>query len=162
MKEDSPMPERRTYHKPTKIELEKRVTATADLLACGVRQGDIKRVISQRFDVSPRSVERYLRRAREILIEETGEDKELHRGKALDVYRSVLRDVGSSHSERMAAQGRIDRILGLEYQFDHAQKHEHKHAISVQVMESVRANPKARLQMLEALNDIEIPEFTLG
>ena len=154
----SALPERKrkTYHKPTRQELQKRVTATCDLLAHGVRTGDIKRVISSRFATSPRSVERYLRRAREILIQETGEDKELHRGRSLDVYRSILRDGDATHSERLAAQGRIDRILGLEYQFDHATEHEHKHTISIRVMEAVRSQPEARAGMLKALEQIEL------
>ena len=142
--------------RPTQEEREKRIKATATLLSNGVRQGDIKKLIAQRFDVSPRSVERYLRQARVVLIEELGEgDTQLHRSRALDVYRSVLRDEDASHHERMNAQTRIDKILGLEHQFTPAAvKHEHSHKVSIKLMEQVRKQPKLRNRLMSVLNDL--------
>ena len=142
--------------RPTEKEREQRITATAELLARGVRQGDIKRVIAQRFDCSPRSVERYLRHARAVLIEEPDEgDTQIHRARSLDVYRSVLRDQEATHHERTNAQTRIDRILGLEHQFTPATvQHEHNHKVSVKLMEDIRKQPKLRNRLLAVLDDL--------
>lgn len=141
--------------RPTQAERERRIKATADLLSNGVRQGDIKRVIAQRFDVSPRSVERYLRQARAVLIDELGEgDTDLHRARSLDTYRRILRE-SDNDGHILAAQGRIDRILGLEHQFTPATvKHEHQHAVSIKLMEQVRKQPKLRNRLMSVLNDL--------
>ena len=143
------------FVRPTKAEREKRITATAELLARGVRKGDIRRVIAARFDCAPRSVDRYLRCARAMLIEELDEgDTACHRARALDVYRSILRTTASDR-DRLQAQARIDKILGLEHQFTPATvQHEHKHKVSVELMESIRKEPKLRNRMLSVLDDL--------
>ena len=143
------------FVRPTKAEREKRITATAELLARGVRKGDIRRVIAARFACAPRSVDRYLRCARAMLIEELDEgDTACHRARALDVYRSIQRTTDSDR-DRLQAQARIDKILGLEHQFTPATvQHEHKHKVSVELMESIRKEPKLRNRMLSVLDDL--------
>ena len=101
--------------RPTRKEHDERVAICADMLARGFRNGAIKRRVAAFFDCSPRSVERYLRRARDRLVEELNEgDREEHRARALDQYRMLLRDDGTTPVVRLKAQERIDKILGLE------------------------------------------------
>ena len=142
--------------RPTEKERERRIGATAELLARGVRKGDICRVIAARFDCSPRSVDRYLRHARANLIAELDEgDTQIHRARSLDVYRSVLRDQEASHHERLNAQTRIDKILGLEHQFTPLTvKHEHQHKVSVKLMEAVRKKPALRNRLMAVLDEL--------
>ena len=143
------------FVRPTQAESEKRVKATADLLSSGVRQTQIKALIAQRFDVSPRSVERYLRQARAMLIEELGEgDTKLHRSRSLDQYRQIMQDTDQD-SIRVQCQPRIDKLLGLEHQFSPlAVKHEHNHQVSIKLMEQVRKQPKLRNRLMSVLNDL--------
>lgn len=101
--------------RPSRKEHDERVAVCADMLARGFRNGAIKRRVAAFYSCSPRSVERYLRRARDRLVEELNEgDRETHRARALDQYRMLLRDDNSSAVVRLKAQERIDRILGLE------------------------------------------------
>lgn len=101
--------------RPTRKEHDERVAVCADMLARGFRNGAIKRRVAAFYSCSPRSVERYLRRARDRLVEELNEgDRETHRARSLDQYRMLLRDDSSSAVVRLKAQERIDRILGLE------------------------------------------------
>ena len=101
--------------RPSRKEHDERVAVCADMLARGFRNGAIKRRVAAFYSCSPRSVERYLRRARDRLVEELNEgDRETHRARSLDQYRMLLRDDNSSAVVRLKAQERIDRILGLE------------------------------------------------
>jgi len=102
--------------RPTRKEHDERVAVCADMLARGFRNGAIKRRVAAFYGCSPRSVERYLRRARDRLCEELdGEGgREEHRARSLDQYRMLLRDDGTTPVVRLKAQERIDKILGLE------------------------------------------------
>lgn len=141
------------FIRPTQAEREKRIKATADLLASGVRKEDIKRCIAHRFSVSPRSVERYLRQAQAVLIGELSEGpQELHKARSLQTYRAILQDTDDEKTA-ILCQTRIDKILGLEHQFTPATvKHEHQHAVSVKLMEQVRKEPKLRNSLMEVLD----------
>ena len=101
--------------RPTRKEHDERVAVCADMLARGFRNGAIKRRVAAFYDISPRTVERYLRRARDRLVEELEEGgRDEHRARSLDQYRMLLRDDGTTPVIRLKAQERIDKILGLE------------------------------------------------
>jgi len=101
--------------KPTKIEHQKRVRMCVELLSRGFRDGEIKREVSNRYDCSPRTVERYLRRARDELADELGASRAEHKARSLDQYRAILRNPGGTPPALLIkAQERIDKLLGLE------------------------------------------------
>jgi hypothetical protein len=104
----------RPYHKPTRAEQEDRVAFTAFLLSRYAHKGEIKRLLKARFGVSARTCERLLARAREVLLKATGAPPEEHRLQSYSFYVSVLRDPAATLRERMLAQKRIDKLLGLE------------------------------------------------
>jgi len=95
-------------------EQDERIRLVADLLALGYFKAQIKQTVISRYGVTARTAERYLSRAREMLREYTEEDIEDHRGKALKVYWGVVRDPAATPMEKVRAQQRIDKILGLE------------------------------------------------
>lgn len=105
--------------KPTQAELEERIEFTAKLLAARYFKGDIKRALVARYSVDARTCERYLSRARELLIEWSGKSKDEHRNDALAFYESIIRS-DASPADRMTAQGRIDKLLGLEAPQQHS------------------------------------------
>lgn len=95
-------------------ELEVRVDYTLKLLTEGRRKSEIKKIFRQRYNVTARTVENYLSRARQILLTELKAEREEHTGRSLSVYRSILSDPKAKIKDRLAAQRRIDRLLGLE------------------------------------------------
>jgi hypothetical protein len=105
---------KKPYHRPTRADQEERCAFTAFLLSRYARKGEIKSLLKARFGVSARTCERLLARARELLLEGTGASPEEHRLRAFSFYVSVIRDPASTLRERMLAQKRIDKLLGLE------------------------------------------------
>jgi hypothetical protein len=104
----------RPYHKPTRAEQEERATFTAFLLSRYAHKGEIKRLLQARFGVSARSCERYLARARELLLAGSGAPLEEHRLQSYNFYVSVIRDPQATLREKLIAQKRLDKLLGLE------------------------------------------------
>ena len=99
--------------RPTRDELEERITFTSTLLARRLYKGEIKAILKKKYGVTARSCERYLARARQRLIRRTGRSAEVHRGESVGFYESIIRNPESTLREKMSAQERIDFILGL-------------------------------------------------
>ena len=119
-------------HRCTEREAEERTQLVVDLMSLGYHDGQIKRTVSGRYNVSPRSTEIYLGRARQVLRETAEGEPQEHRGRSLNVYAKVVRDPTATNFERIKAQSRIDKILGLEA----PQRIEHSGGITVdQAME---------------------------
>lgn len=95
-------------------ELEARVAVTVELLSQGVRKSQIKRILVNRYQVSARTCENYLSRAREELLTDLREERDEHRGTALATYRALLRNPNAKVKDKILAQQRIDKLLGLE------------------------------------------------
>ena len=142
------------FHRPTKAEREKRIAATADLLSHGLRRHQIMALIAQKFDCSPRSVERYLRHGQDLLRKELDAgDQEDWKARSVDVYRQLLKS--DDERVRLQAQTRLDKIIGTEHQFTPIpQEHTHNHQVSVKIMEEVRKKPELRNRMLGILKDL--------
>lgn len=97
-------------------ELERRILLVADLLAQGVRKGEIKRRVREQIaDVSHVTIERYISRAREILRDDILATTEEHLAESIAYYRGVLADPKARVDQRLAARARMDRLLGLEH-----------------------------------------------
>lgn len=92
-------------------EHEKRVSMAMYLLSNGARPGEVKRQLSAMFNVSPRSVERYMTRAREELVKMAGaEDQEELKGRLVFVCFRCIRDSNATWKEKLMA---IDRICNM-------------------------------------------------
>lgn len=84
------------------------------LLGKGAYDGEVKTVVAARYGISRRTVERYLRRAREEMRAEIGRDKPDLQAESLEVYRSILMDEDAKPIEKIKARERMDKLLGLE------------------------------------------------
>lgn len=104
----------RTNDKPTRMQLEDRVERTRQLLAEGNRKHVIKKVLKQAYGVSAATCERYLRRARDLILEETGKPASEHRADAFAFYETLKADKSLPAIVRLKAQERVDKLLALE------------------------------------------------
>lgn len=102
------------HSRSTDEEIEERIQFTLGLLAQGFFKSTIKKMVREKFgDVDARTVEFYLSRSREILVEALRQDRESHKSSALGFYQSVLTDPEVKIGDKIRAQSRIDFILGL-------------------------------------------------
>lgn len=111
------MKERKTYHKPTKDELNHRIEMATYFLARRINKGEIKRIMMARFNVTHSCVERYLHRARANLISRLGVSSEDNTVSSLAFYESIVTDPKTSVQHKMLAQEKIDWVLGVGPQF---------------------------------------------
>lgn len=94
-------------------ELDDRIRVTAQLLGKGLYKGQIKKALREKYGVEERTIETYLARAREILLEDLNQTRDVHKSGALAFYKSVITDSNSTIGNKINAQKRIDFILGL-------------------------------------------------
>jgi len=111
-----PIPQR-DRKKPTEKEKQERIEVAYKLLSRGKRPAQITEAMEKRFGCSRQTVRRiYLTRAREMQLEALRETKGVQVGKSLAFYLSMLEDSNVSARDRLKAQERIDKLLGLEAQ----------------------------------------------
>lgn len=103
------------------VVVEENIEFVADLIMVGTRKHEIMRVIRLWIGpgpngelVTPQTIEKLLSLARESLVEATSLTRREHRAAALDFYKSILRNPEAAVRDRLAAQKRIDKLLGLE------------------------------------------------
>lgn len=104
---------RKKLQSTTRLKREKILSTVTRMLNAGIYPGDIKRVVSKDNELSPRTIEGYLRRAREAKLAETGKPVEEHRSDSFAFYRSVVADPKATARDKIRAQQSIDRLLGL-------------------------------------------------
>ncbi|WP_417390336.1 hypothetical protein [Gimesia sp.] len=75
---------------------------------------EIKTAIAGEFQLSRRSVERYITRARSEMLNEVEQSLEHHRADSFYFYRSVIDSPKATERDRLRARERIDRLLGLD------------------------------------------------
>src|SRR5690242_6202438 len=97
-----------------RAEEDSRVAYTVHLLSRSLRKGEVKHLLRVRYGVSARTCERLLARARARLREQTGASPDEHRADAFAFYTSVIRDPDASLRDKLLAQKRIDKLLGVE------------------------------------------------
>jgi hypothetical protein len=107
-------PAAKPYRKTTNAELEERVTFVARLLSNGLFKSQIKKLIREKYGVCTRTAEEYIGKARKELRKRFGKDKKGHQTDSYSMYRSVVADPNNLVSDRLKAQERIDKLLGLE------------------------------------------------
>lgn len=87
-----------------------------DLLAKGMRKGEIKNAIREALEPNPphhRTIETVITEAKRRIRENTGRSKDEHLSEGLEFYRSLLRSDHVSPSAKINARTRIDQLLGL-------------------------------------------------
>lgn len=108
---------RRKYHRAPPEEREERVQMVCGLLTRGVQKSLIKSAFRGKYgDISPRHMEVYISEARSRLREQVGVPVEELRGAAYALYCSVLQNEKATINQKLLAQERIDKLLGLELQ----------------------------------------------
>lgn len=90
------------------------VQAVKQLLSQGKHPSDIKRAINREYELSPRSVERYITRARREMIDHLEAPTNQLRSESFVFYLTIINDSRSSQRERLRARERIDKLLGLD------------------------------------------------
>jgi hypothetical protein len=99
--------------KPSQEELEERYRVTAQLLAKGLYKGQVKKALGAKYGIESRAAEDYIARAREILLAELNQARDIHKSDALAFYKSIITDPKATVGNKINAQKRIDFILGL-------------------------------------------------
>lgn len=102
--------------------MRQRITLAVELLAvAGLKKFQIKKAFKDKFGTGPRTVERYLTKARAILRAEAGKADEDHIAESYAFYKSILHHKNSTIREKTKAQECIDKLLGLRKPFKVAQ-----------------------------------------
>ncbi|WP_417389690.1 hypothetical protein [Gimesia sp.] len=84
------------------------------LLGMHKHPSEIKRVVSKEFQLSPRSVERYITRARREMVESVTVPLEQMRAEAYHFYLYKLSNTKLSEREQIRCRERMDKLLGLD------------------------------------------------
>ncbi len=108
-------PTRTKISKEQQIQL---VQLVKHLLSLGKHLSEIKRAVVREYDLSSRSVERYIIRARREMTQRLEVPVEQLRAEAFFFYVSIINDNNSSQRERLRARERIDKLLGLDKKHD--------------------------------------------
>lgn len=95
------------------------IALVADMMAAGHHKHEIKAAVADRCvtAVSPRTIERLLSDARELIKVSAKTTKADMAAEALAFYRSVKADRTAPHRDRIKAQERIDELLGLSAKY---------------------------------------------
>ncbi len=100
--------------RPTRKQFNDMLDRAGELLQAGNRDGQIRKIISKEYKIPRDTAARYVTRARKIILEEIGLPKEEHQANSYTFYCGIVADDDESTHDRLAAQKRIDKLLGLE------------------------------------------------
>lgn len=96
---------------------QERIEMAYELLASGLRPSQISEKMAEKFGCKRSYVRKsYLARAREMMVAEVKADKSEMRSRSLALYQSIIAEKETSPKDRLKAQERIDKLLGLELQ----------------------------------------------
>lgn len=117
------------------------VELIADMMARRFHKGSIKaavRVLLEKVNIpwDHRKYEEMANEARELMRMAAGETRETAREKSIAFYENVLRDEGVDARTKIAAQERLDKMLGLESKHD---RDEDADATAKRIREALRA-----------------------
>tara|TARA_R110002095_G_scaffold179899_1_gene157426 strand:+ start:1388 stop:1855 length:468 start_codon:yes stop_codon:yes gene_type:complete len=107
-------PEPKSRYRVSKEQQELVVRLIKKLLSMGKYTSLIKTVVSEKFQISRRSVERYIKRARREMIAHMEIPIEQHRAEAYYFYLSVIDSEKATCRDRLRARERIDKLVGAE------------------------------------------------
>lgn len=97
----------------TNAEMVERHEFTAKLLSRRLYHGDVVRLLTARYKVTHATCDAYIRAARAILVSWTDMPVKEHRINSLAFWEGIVRS-DATLKERMDAQVRIEKLLGLE------------------------------------------------
>jgi hypothetical protein len=102
--------------KPTTDEVAERIELCRSMLLRRVPKSTIKKAFRQRFgtELSANTIEGYLGRAREAMLIDLTRGKQALRADSLAFYESILADPNAPYRDKVRAQERIDKLMGLE------------------------------------------------
>ena len=110
----NPLPEESRPVRATAAELEARVEYTAMMLIDGRRKSEVKRFFKDNYGLSGRQAERYLRLARDRLVQETEKTRRELIAESFGFYMRVLHNPDASTGEQLSARQKADELMGLQ------------------------------------------------
>lgn len=99
--------------RPVKAD-ESAVTLAIALLSARQEKHIIKAALKAKYKIHARTAETVISRARERIRQQTTRSPDEHRLDAYAFYNSIVSDTERSAKERILAQERIDKLLGLQ------------------------------------------------
>lgn len=84
------------------------------LITLGLYPHEARKILMSTYEVKRRTADSYAARARALLLEELGSDREEHRAGSLAFYRSICADAAAAPRDRLLARKRVDELLGLD------------------------------------------------
>lgn len=100
--------------RPTPSDERERVELCRKLLASRASECDVERSAMREFGVGRRKARRYLALARQAMSAAAGRSREEHVAEAYAFYCSLIAGDRAKDADRLKAQERIEKLLGLE------------------------------------------------
>lgn len=113
-KAGKPIKPQKDRKQPTKAEIAQRTERVQQLILLCLTDGQIKKTCAAEWDCDTRSVETYLRRAREANVRESAFTTEEWRADQLTRYLRFASDKETPVALRIKVLERIDKLFGLE------------------------------------------------
>jgi hypothetical protein len=107
-------PDKKPLKRPTEEEEQEREDFAFELLSRCLHKSQIKKQFIARYEVTARTVEKYLSRARERMVAEARQGRDDLRAESLSFYYTILRSGEATPREKISARERIDRLFGLD------------------------------------------------
>lgn len=104
---------RSTGERPTKAEKQFRIELAAEMLAKGYSKASIKKTFRERWKLSARTIERYLQRARDMMLSESNLSIDELTAESVLFWKSRMRDPKLPPREQSKARENLDKIFGL-------------------------------------------------
>jgi hypothetical protein len=123
----------------TQQEKQLRLDLVLHMLTHGHTKGEIKEACRDQFASSYRTTERDIATARDLLMAELDETREAMLARSLSLYRSILNDPRASLLDKVRAQKRIDKIMGLEAPLKHEVTGKDGRPIQTQMIDPAKA-----------------------
>ena len=104
--------QKKPYRKGTQAEVESRIAEVEIMLGRHMRKMSIHKFMREKHGIEWRMADYYITHARDNMLERLRQTKESHRCQSLALYEEIL--ISGNAREKMLAQERIDKLLGLE------------------------------------------------
>lgn len=114
------MPDEEKHHsKPTALEHQQRIDECVELLRLrfvdgkSVTVGTIKKLFATKYKSRPRTVLRYIKKAQERIIAQSGLSKSTHKALTTEFLNSIIGNPDIRTSDRLAANKQYMELFGL-------------------------------------------------
>lgn len=145
------LPSDKPRRKPTKSEIWDRLEFVANQMAQGLREHAIKRKFRTAFgDLAESTAREYLACARERLLRESHQPREVHFSEALSFCRAIRADKSVSPRDRLKAQELLNELLGLD-----APREFNMNTDTLPPLISIVVENREQLRELYAANEID-------